>query len=475
MKKKINVLGVLFFNSLLLGATHFSLQAQNNTPQEKISQGIKTISVGPDFTTAAEKSVHAVVHIRTEYKQKTNMYNSFFGFPDPFFDFNNGNNNRYAPVVATGSGVIISDNGYIVTNNHVVSDADNIEVTLNDKRTYTARIIGTDPTVDLAVIKIEESGLPYLNYGNSDQVKVGEWVLAVGNPFNLTSTVTAGIVSAKARNLNILGESSSIESFIQTDAAVNRGNSGGALVNVNGDLIGINAAIASNTGSYTGYSFAIPVNIVKKIAKDIIELGMVQKAYLGATFNEIDSKFAKTNNIEQLKGLFVNSTEENSAAKEAGIQYGDIILKINNVPINSFSELKEMLWQHSPGDVINILMLSKGKEISVSVTLKNNLGKNNLIKKEDKTSISLMGAVFETISNEEKTKLNIKNGVKIASLQNGKFKNAGINEGFIILSIDNRQIGSLDELKNILQNKKGGVLIEGVYPNGMIAYYGFGL
>ncbi len=333
---------------LILGLFYIPLKAQDLADPYKSSQERKTYIVGPDFTVAAEKTVHAVVHIRTEYQQKSSTYNNFFGFPDPFFDFyNNGTyGSRYAPIIATGSGVIISGDGYIVTNNHVVSEADKIEVTLNDRRTYTAKIIGTDATADIAVIKIEENSLPFIGYGNSDLVKVGEWVLAVGNPYNLNSTVTAGIVSAKARNLNILGDATSIESFIQTDAAVNRGNSGGALVNVSGDLIGINAAIASNTGSYTGYSFAIPVNIVKKIVNDIIQLGMVQKAYFGATFNEIDSKFAKTNNIEKVSGLYVNSTEENGAAQEAGIQNGDIILKINNLPINSFSELKEMLWQH---------------------------------------------------------------------------------------------------------------------------------
>ena len=476
MKRKIKISGLLFSTTLFLSVFLTPLYAQEKSNQEKPGQGKSVVLTGPDFTIAAEKSIHAVVHIRTEYHQKTNMYNNFFGFPDPFFDFNNNNyGNRQAPVVATGSGVIISPDGYIVTNNHVVSDAENIEVTLNDRRTFSARIIGTEPSADIAVIKIEETGLPFLSYGNSDQIKIGEWVLAVGNPFNLNSTVTAGIVSAKARNLNILGESTSIESFIQTDAAVNRGNSGGALVNVSGDLIGINAAIASNTGSYTGYSFAIPVNIVKKIANDIIQLGMVQKAYLGATFNEIDSKFAKSNNIEKVSGLYVNVTEENSAAREAGIQKGDIILKINNLPVNSFSELKEVLWQHSPGDVIPILINSKGKEILLSVTLKNNLGKNTILKKEDKTSISMMGAVFESITAEEKMKLNIKNGVKVSSLQSGKFKNAGISEGFIVLSIDNHQISSLDDLKEILQRKKGGVLIEGIYPNGMVAYYGFGL
>ncbi|MEI8201893.1 MAG: Do family serine endopeptidase [Bacteroidota bacterium] len=477
MKRKNDFIRKIVSMTVLSGLLTFALYAQDSSSPSKPPQGKSNVIVGPDFTLAAEKSVHAVVHIRTEYQQKSNTYNSFFGFPDPFLDLYNNRNygNRYTPIVATGSGVIINADGYIVTNNHVVSEAEKIEVTLNDRRTYSAKLIGTDPTADIAVIKIDETSLPYLSFGNSDIVKVGEWVLAVGNPFNLNSTVTAGIVSAKARNLNILGDATSIESFIQTDAAVNRGNSGGALVNVNGDLIGINAAIASNTGSYTGYSFAIPVNIVKKIVNDIIQLGIVQKAYFGATFNEIDSKFAKANNIEKVRGLYVNSTEENGAAKEAGIKNGDIILQMSNMPINSFSELKEMLWQHSPGDVISVLVLSDGKEVSIPVTLKNNLGNNAIIKKEDKTSLTLLGTVFETLSTDEKAKLKIKNGIRISSLKNGKFKNAGIKEGFIILSIDNNTISTLDELKDILQQKKGGVLIEGVYPNGMMAYYGFGL
>ena len=305
-------------------------------------------AIGPDFTTAAEKTVHAVVHIKTQYTYKNSYYDQYFGY-DPFFNFFQRpyGNQTY---VAAGSGVLVSENGYIVTNNHVVSDASLIEVTLNDKRTYTAKLIGADLGTDLALIKIEESSLPYITYGNSDAVKVGEWVLAVGNPFNLTSTVTAGIVSAKARNINILRDQSKypIESYIQTDAAVNRGNSGGALVNLRGELVGINSAIISPSGAYSGYSFAIPINIVKKVVADIIKYGEVQRAVLGINFSDIDSKLAKEKGIKEMRGVYVVSVFDNSASFKAGLQRADIITKIDDSPINSQSELKENLIRHRP-------------------------------------------------------------------------------------------------------------------------------
>jgi Do/DeqQ family serine protease len=428
---------------------------------------------GPDFVTAAEKTVHAVVHIKTQYNYKNSYYDQYFGY-DPFFNFfqrPNGNQTFQA----AGSGVLVSENGYIVTNNHVVSDASTIEVTLNDKRTYTAKLIGSDLGTDLALIKIEESGLPYITYGNSDAVKVGEWVLAVGNPFNLTSTVTAGIVSAKARDINILGDKTSVESFIQTDAAVNPGNSGGALVNVDGDLVGVNAAIASNTGSYTGYSFAIPSNIVRKVIADLIEFGQVQRAFMGINFSDIDSDLAKAKGIKVIKGVYVVSVYESSASAKAGISKGDIITKIDGVPLNSQSELKEILIRHRPGDKIEVTLLHNDVERTTSLILENREGGTAVLAPGEGSNVKMLGATFTDISEDEKNRLGLDSGVKISKLEKGKLASAGIKENFIITSIDNKPVKSADDVNKYLSNKKGGTLIEGVYTNGMQAYYAFGL
>lgn len=368
-KKILTFVLIVFAGSLFaIGTTNVVQKVASYTPA--------IIPGNVDFTFAAEKSIHAVVHITTEYQQKSAVYDDFFGgFWDPWGFFNNpGYQYKLAPVKASGSGVILSDDGYIVTNNHVVQGASSIEVTLNDKRTYDGKIIGTDQGTDLALIKIEEKNLPYLAYGNSDSVKVGEWVLAVGNPFNLTSTVTAGIISAKARNLNILGENSSIESFLQTDAVVNPGNSGGALVNTSGQLVGINAAIASNTGSYAGYSFAIPVNIVKKVVNDLLQYGEVQRAYLGVVFEEIDSKLAKEKGLTKVKGLYVTSVTQGGSADESGIKEGDIITKIGNSVVNTSSELQETIITHKPGDKVVVSFIRDGEEKEASITLKNKNG-----------------------------------------------------------------------------------------------------
>ncbi|MDZ4205133.1 MAG: Do family serine endopeptidase [Bacteroidales bacterium] len=434
--------------------------------------------LGPDFVMAAELTVNAVVHIRTEYSRKSSVYDYFFhDFYDFFGDRRRESSPRQSPIVATGSGVIISEGGYIVTNNHVVQEAELIKVTLNDKREFTARIVGTDPTTDLAVIKIEAKNLPHIIYGNSDDVKIGEWVLAVGNPFNLTSTVTAGIVSAKARNINILQnpEGTAIESFIQTDAAVNRGNSGGALVNTRGELIGINAAIASGTGYYTGYSFAIPVNIVKKVVDDFIRFGEVQRAFLGVSIREIDSKLAADEGIDEMKGVYIASISDNGAAKEAGIKEGDIILSVQNVPVNTTSELLEAIGQHRPGEKVSLVTKRKNKEQTSLVTLRNRDGQTNIVKKEERNISSLLGASFEEVSEKTKEQLGIASGVQITRLGAGALADAGVREGFIITKIDGKVVASIADVEKILNNKKGGVLLEGIYPNRMKAYYGFGL
>lgn len=432
-----------------------------------------SVRVGPDFTTAAESSVHAVVHIKTEFARKSNVYDDFFGFGNPF-SFFNPQDNSY-PLVASGSGVIIAANGYIVTNNHVVQDANVITVTLNDKREFTAELVGTDASSDLALIKINATDLPLLSFGNSDQVKVGEWVLAVGNPFNLTSTVTAGIISAKARNLNILGNNSNVESFLQTDAAVNPGNSGGALVNINGELIGINAAIASNTGSYAGYSFAIPGNVVKKVAEDLIKYGEVQRPFLGASFSEINSKLATDLNLKQIKGIYVNSVDPNGSSAESDIQKGDILLSINGLEINSYSILKEFLGQHRPGDKAQTVILRNNKELTKTITLRNKNGTTAIVKKEEVNIAQLIGAALTPIDNSTKQLLRINYGLKVERIENGLFKNAGIQEGFILVSIDRKAMYKTEDVDTYLKNKKGGISIEGYYPNGMRVIYTIGI
>jgi len=443
------------------------VQMANCTPDNPVT--------GPDFTTAANLTIHAVVHIKTEYQRRSSTYDNFFDFRD-FFNMEPDIPQKQVPVQAFGSGVILSDDGYIVTNNHVVQDADKIEVTLNDKRTFTAEIIGTDPTSDLALIKIEAKGLPFIPFGNSDDVKIGEWVLAVGNPFNLTSTVTAGIVSAKARNINILGTEGAIESYIQTDAAVNRGNSGGALVNIKGELIGINAAIASHSGNYEGYSFAIPVNIVKKVTNDMMKYGEVQRAYIGISIREIDAAFAEKEGLKDVRGVYVAELTEDGAAKNAGVKTGDVIINIEGNDVNSSSELLETVGQHSPGDKVNLLIRRDNKELTIPVLLKNKEGNTAIVKNNDeKNAISVLGSTFEAVSKDEMNRLGIKNGLKVTKLGNGKLKEVGIREGYIITSIDKKPVKNEDDLYNALKNREGGVLIEGIYPNHKRAWYGFGL
>lgn len=353
---------VLFINTLIINALLISLSVvSGQVPAAKYV----------DMTSAAEQSVHAVVHIKTTFKYRTSVWEDFFGgsFWENFFG-NDAPGTREYEAMGAGSGVIISPDGYIITNNHVVEDAENITVTLNDKREFTASIAGTDPETDLALIKIDCKNLPILQFGNSDDLKIGEWVLAVGNPFNLTSTVTAGIVSAKARNLDILGENSSIESFIQTDAAVNQGNSGGALVNVKGELVGINSAIASGNGYYTGYSFAIPSNIARKVVGDLKNYGKVQRATLGVNVIEIDYEKSRELGLDKVEGLLVAKVEADGAADQAGIAVDDIILAIDEREINSVSELREVITQHSPKDNVTITILRNETVKKVNVTLK---------------------------------------------------------------------------------------------------------
>ncbi|OFX30671.1 MAG: deoxyribonuclease HsdR [Bacteroidetes bacterium GWA2_32_17] len=420
----------------------------------------------PDFTTAAERSVNAVVHVKTKMQGQYYSQNSMFDF-----FFGNGSQQYQQPqIMPVGSGVCISSDGYIVTNNHVVNNSDYIEVVLDDKRSFTAKLIGTDATTDIALLKIDAENLPFIPYGNSDNLKIGEWVLAVGNPFNLTSTVTAGIVSAKARNINI--SQYSIESFIQTDAAVNPGNSGGALVNTSGELVGINTAIASQTGNYVGYSFAVPVNIVKKVVADLLEFGEVQRAYLGINIASVDQKLAAEKGISETQGVYIDDVYDNGAAAIAGIVKGDVIIGVNEFIVKDIPQLQGQLSKYRPGDKIKLGIMRGDKKLIVDVVLKNRDNGTAVVKSVDAT---ILGAKFQSISGDDKQRLRLNSGLKVSDIGNGKLKAVGIRNGFIITSINHQSVTSIDEAKNIIEQAKGVVLVEGVYTNGMYAYFSFAL
>jgi serine protease Do len=415
-----------------------------------------------DFTIAAEKAVHGVVHIKTAYEvdQSYSLYDFFFhGRP-------------YKPSAGSGSGVIISTDGYVVTNNHVIDQSTEIEVVLNDKRSFRAKIVGKDPSTDLALLKINAKDLIPINFGNSDDVKVGQWVLAVGNPFNLTSTVTAGIISAKGRNINLMDRPNSIESFIQTDAAVNPGNSGGALVDLQGQLVGINAAIASNTGSYTGYSFAIPSGIVKKVVADLKEFGIVQRALLGVSLQDINAQKAKEIGLDKIQGVLVEGTLQGSSAAKAGILPGDIILRIDKKIVNTVSELQETVSRYRPGDKIEVTFLRQNKERMVIATLQNSMGNTGLVNSD---VLAILGANFEVLNKNELGQYGISNGVRVKELFPGKLMRAGVNEGYIITHINRIPVSSVADIEKTLKDATGGVYLRGLYPNGVVEYYAFGM
>tara|TARA_Y100000768_G_C23972347_1_gene681206 strand:+ start:217 stop:1689 length:1473 start_codon:yes stop_codon:yes gene_type:complete len=426
-----------------------------------------------DFTLAAEKTVNTVVHIKSEYIQN---YQS-----DPMLDFFWGPNGSRGDrtQIATGSGVIISSDGYIVTNNHVIEDASKISVTLNDGRELIAECLGTDPNTDLALLKVKQKNLVFAEFGNSDDVKLGDWVLAVGNPFNLTSTVTAGIVSAKARNINILRRSSKesifpLESFIQTDAAVNPGNSGGALVNPDGVLIGINTAIASKTGSYSGYSFAIPSNITLKVVNDLKNYGLVQRAFIGVIIEDVTQKVMDQFNLPNTNGVLVSGLSDGGAAYEAGIKVEDIILKVENIGVNGVTELQEQIGKYKPGDKITVIIQRKKEKKIIEVRLRNNKGTTEIIDKNKlERESSLYGAIFEELNKESLKYLNVNSGIKVVSLKKGEFRDIGIKQGFIITHIDKSPVTTTNDLITTIKNKKSSTLIEGIYPNGMKGYFVF--
>ena len=449
-----------------------------------------------DFTQVADKVMDAVVHIKStqtspyasqgpqQYRMLPDPFQDLFG-DDLFERFFNPQDRYQRPQqpespqvrIGSGSGVIINEQGFIVTNNHVIADADDIEVTLHDNRNYKATVIGTDPSTDIALIQIEEKGLPTLPLVDSDDVKVGEWVLAVGNPFNLNSTVTAGIVSAKSRNINILNDRNAIEAFIQTDAAINPGNSGGALVNLQGGLIGINTAIASPTGAYSGYGFAVPANLVNKVVEDLLKYGSVQRGYLGITIRGIDGNFAKEKNLEITKGVYVDSVLEKSAAKEAGIKPGDVILKVDGTDVNSAPELQELIATHKPGDQVNLFVVRGNKELNVKAALKNHAGESTITASDRNEIFTILGAEFKDLDQSVAKKLDIEGGVQVTRLYAGKLtKFTEMREGFIITKVDGKKVTNTRELSRELENKKGGVLIEGVYEDiPGVYYYAFGM
>src|SRR5205809_1647370 len=435
----------------------------------------------PDFTAAATSATPAVVHIKTKIKGKTvssknrNPLGDMFGDDDPFFQFFGGPRSYSIPdQQASGSGVIMSADGYIITNNHVVDGASDINVTLSNRKSYKGTVVGTDPNTDLAVIKIDAGNLPYMMMGNSDDVKLGQWVMAVGYPLNLDVTVTAGIISAKSRSIGINKSDRAIESFIQTDAAVNPGNSGGALINTEGELIGINSAIASPTGSYAGYSYAIPVNIVKKAVNDLIKFGAVQRAYIGIQYRreDMNDEQKKQNGGRDGTGVFVSDVVADGAAKAAGLKKGDFVTKLNDVEVNSGPELQEQVARYKPGDKINVTYVRDGKEYNTALTLKNKSGNYDVVKTE--TSFDNIGGELVTIDKETARKNDITGGVQVKKIGYGLLKNTRIQEGFIITSVDGQDVNSLDDLKNILNNADGTVRLEGVYP-GYDGTYGYPL
>jgi len=452
---------------------------------------VKQISYNSDvslvnFNYAAEKVMPAVVHIKAKqtrnvkkYSPYPDIFRDFFGDdifrrffgPSPF-DYYYREETIPEIYESSGSGVIIKSNGYIITNNHVINNANEIEVTLYNNKIYKAEIIGTDYSTDLAILKIDEKDLPFALFGNSDEVKVGDWVLAVGNPFNLNSTVTAGIISAKGRSIHIFNDKNAIESFLQTDAAINPGNSGGALVNLKGEVIGINTAIASPTGAFAGYGFAIPSNIAQKVVEDILKYGYVQRGTLGIIFKDVDGNLARERNLSVTVGVYIENFEYNSPAEKAGLKKGDVIIEINNNNIKNSAELNELLSRYKPGDVIKIVVNRNGKNYIFNVELKD---KN---KQEINYEIlTMLGIEVENINPNTAKKLGISGGIKITKLYDGKIKrNTDIKPGFIIIKVNSENVKNVEDFISKLSNAKGGILLEGIYENRSgIYYYGFGL
>ena len=493
MKKNTFVLVAVCFASALLGAGVASYavvrNSQAGTTIEYVNRDGDTVPVAktqlvsleqstsyPDLTFAAENAVKAVVNIESiqevEVRQQIpyNPFFDFFGFPQPQ---QGGGQPQKREQRSGGSGVIISTDGYIVTNNHVVEHATKLRVKLNDGRVFDAKIIGKDPTTDIALIKVEAEELPILQFGSSDNLRLGEWVLAIGSPFDLQSTITAGIVSAKARQLDVIPNEFRIESFIQTDAAVNPGNSGGALVNTRGELVGINTVIKSSTGSYIGYSFAVPESIVRKVVNDLREYGVVQRALLGVSFRYIDQDFidqmGKDTGIKEVGGAYVASVVEGGSASEAGLRKGDVILEIDGVKITSGTTLTEQIGKHRPNDKINLLVKRGDNVKQFEVVLRNKAGKAELLTKEDVDVVEVLGGRFVNIDDRAARKLDIRGGVQVQSIkQGGLLAKARVREGFVITHINDKAIRSVSDLGRLTEKIQS---IDGVYPNGKSASY----
>lgn len=487
MKKILSIVLVAFLTSI---STYVIARKYLNTivpvpvvQNEEAPKDVQFASYSPEpeggyvnLEDAAEKSSRAVVHIKTETKARAVQYRSPFG--DDFFDqlFGGGQRFYQQPQQSSGSGVIISADGYIVTNNHVVDGADQVNVVLNNKKTYTAKVIGNDASTDLALLKINENDLPFIAFGNSDEVKLGQWVLAVGYPLTLETTVTAGIVSAKYRNIGINQSKSgnnAIESFIQTDAAVNPGNSGGALVNSKGELIGINSAIASPTGSYAGYSFAIPSNIVKKISADMMKFGNVQRAFLGVGYIDIKNATAEqisAYGLDKIDGIYVNQVYERSSAEDAGIKTGDILTKINNVQVKTGPQMMEQIALSRPGDEISITFLRNGKPYVTTAKLKNSLGNTDVVKA---SKTEKLGATLRELKKNELQQLGISGGVLVSDIQsNGLIaKQTRMKKSFVITQINEKDIQSAVDIEKILSSGEKEFQFGGIYPNYRGVYY----
>lgn len=465
----------------LLTLQYYAPEGQDPQPQYNPvfttlgSNPISSVAEAPSFVEAAERTVDAVVHVKTLQRQG--------GPANPWFElFGYGTPDRIAQ--GSGSGVIIDKRGYIVTNNHVIDQADEVVVSLNDNRSYPATLVGTDPATDLAVLKIEPYGtIPTVDFGASSDVRIGDWVLAVGNPFDLTSTVTAGIVSAKSRDINILrGDPRTmeypIESFIQTDAAVNPGNSGGALVNTRGELIGINTAIASRTGSYSGYSFAVPSTIVEKVVGDLLNFGEVRRAYLGIQIIPVTEALAEELALESISGCAITGIVPESGAAESPLRQGDVVLAVDGTPIGDFPELQECIARYHPGDVVEVQYARDGSTSEARVQLKSRDGQTDLTKKSDHTSsdrdiwLEEASAGLAPVGSVVAADLGTKGGAQVISLGKGKFAKAGIRKGFIITKINSRSIEGPEDVSAAFEDFEGGLLVEGMYPNGQKAYYG---
>ncbi|MES2734245.1 MAG: trypsin-like peptidase domain-containing protein [Bacteroidota bacterium] len=476
MKQTLKII-LLSFSAGLAGAFTFqSFQPSHQLPipaardiyqQASVSKSPLAAPLTGDFVTASNLSTPSVVYIKTATTTRSTDFFDLF--------FNGGG--REQSVVSSGSGVIFTADGYIVTNNHVIENANKIEV-VHNKRSYEAKIIGIDPSTDLAVLKIEDKNLPAIIKGRSKDVQVGEWVLAVGNPFNLTSTVTAGIVSAKGRDIGILNSQFPIESFIQTDAAINPGNSGGALVNTKGELVGINTAILSRTGSYTGYGFAIPVDIVSKTINDLIQYGIVQKAFMGVEVSDLNTEIAlelklDATTAQRLNGVAINYLAADGPAAKMGLRKGDVILKINEEVIEGKSAFNEQLSYYRPGDKIKVNYQRSGTIKEAQLTLTNQEGTTGLLKKQDAYTVNGLGAELVSLSKVERDRLGIGSGVRVAKLTNGLISRLGVEEGFVITSINRKPMQSPQEVADLLGNVSGRVLIEGVNKNGVGGYYSF--